>query len=199
MNWSRVIYTFFALMCLTTVAGFLYDHNDITLFIAASINLISTLLKIGVRNMLSAELFASSLVADLHLIPALVIMMNSGFSSIVFGLALGGLVANAFSMVLILREAGKSRDDFQFLLYLARLLRLNFASASLRRTLSASHFAVAQFSHTKRTIQAKTIILNFVFNFVLLGTALTSSTLPSQYSLKTAFKKFEYLFKSLNI
>ena len=102
MNWSRVIYTFFALMCLTTVAGFLYDHNDITLFIAASINLISTLLKIGVRNMLSAELFASSLVADLHLIPALVIMMNSGFNSIVFGLALGGLVANAFSMVLIL-------------------------------------------------------------------------------------------------
>ena len=99
-------------MCLTTVAGFLYDHSDITLFIAASINLISTLLKIGVRNMLSAELFASSLVADLHLIPALVIMMNSGFNSIVFGLALGGLVANAFSMVLILIEAGKSRDDF---------------------------------------------------------------------------------------
>ena len=112
MNWSRVIYTFLALMCLTTVAGFLYDHSDITLFIAASINLISTLLKIGVRNMLSAELFASSLVADLHLIPALVIMMNSGFNSIVFGLALGGLVANAFSMVLILIEAGKSRDDF---------------------------------------------------------------------------------------
>ncbi|MCI7247360.1 MULTISPECIES: DUF6394 family protein [Campylobacter] len=112
MNWSRVIYTFFALMCLTTVAGFLYDHNDITLFIAASINLISTLLKIGVRNMLSAELFASSLVADLHLLPALVIVMNSGFSSIVFGLALGGLVANAFSMALILIEAGKSRDDF---------------------------------------------------------------------------------------
>ena len=62
--------------------------------------------------MLSAELFASSLVADLHLIPALVIMMNSGFNSIVFGLALGGLVANAFSMALILIEAGKSRDDF---------------------------------------------------------------------------------------
>ncbi|WP_321235892.1 hypothetical protein [Campylobacter sp.] len=32
-----------------------------------------------------------------------------------------------------------------------------------------------------------------IFNFVLLGTALTSSTLPSQYSLKIAFKKFEYL------
>ena len=36
-------------------------------FVAASINLVSTLLKIGVKNLLSAELFASSLVADLHL------------------------------------------------------------------------------------------------------------------------------------
>ncbi len=112
MNWSKVIYTFFALMCLTTVAGFLYDHSDITLFIAASINLVSTLLKIGVRNMLSAELLASSLVADLHLIPAVVIMMNSGYAPIVAGLAIGGLVANIFSMCLILIEAIKSRDEF---------------------------------------------------------------------------------------
>ena len=112
MNWSKVIYTFFALMCLTTVAGFLYDHSDITLFIAASINLISTLLKIGVRNMLSAELLASSLVADLHLIPAVVIMMNSGYGSSVLALAVGGLVANVFSMCLILIEASKTRDEF---------------------------------------------------------------------------------------
>lgn len=112
MNWSKVIYTFFALMCLTTVAGFLYDHSDITLFIAASINLVSTLLKIGVRNMLSAELLASSLVADLHLIPAVIIMMNSGYGASVMGLAIGGLVANLFSMCLILIEATKSRDEF---------------------------------------------------------------------------------------
>lgn len=112
MNWSKVIYTFFALMCLTTVAGFLYDHSDITLFIAASINLVSTLLKIGVRNMLSAELLASSLVADLHLIPAVIIMMNSGYGASVMGFAIGGLVANLFSMCLILIEATKSRDEF---------------------------------------------------------------------------------------
>lgn len=112
MNWSKVIYTFFALMCLTTVAGFLYDHSDITLFIAASINLVSTLLKIGVRNMLSAELLASSLVADLHLIPAVVIMMNSGYVPSVLALAIGGLVANVFSMCLILIEASKTHDEF---------------------------------------------------------------------------------------
>lgn len=112
MNWSRVIYTFFALMCLTSVAGFLYDHSEITLFIAASINLISTLLKIGVRNMLSAELFASSLVADLHLIPAVVMIMNSGYNVTIAALAIGGLLANAFSMCLILIEASKTREEF---------------------------------------------------------------------------------------
>lgn len=112
MNWSRVIYTFFALMSLTTLAGFLYDHSDITLFIAASINLISTLLKIGVRNMLSAELFASSLVADLHLVPALVMVMNSGMSPVILALAIGGLIANIFSICLIIVEASKMREDF---------------------------------------------------------------------------------------
>lgn len=112
MNWSRVIYTFFALMCLTTVAGFLYDHSDITLFIAASINLVSTLLKIGVRNMLSAELFASSLVADLHLVPAVIMIMNTGYDATVLALAIGGLLANVFSMCLILVEASKTREEF---------------------------------------------------------------------------------------
>ena len=77
MNWGKVIYIFFALMSLTTTAEFLYDKNEIALFVAASINLVSTLLKIGVKNLLSAELFASSLVADLHLIPAFVILQVS--------------------------------------------------------------------------------------------------------------------------
>ena len=57
MNWGKVIYIFFALMSLTTTAEFLYDKNEIALFVAASINLVSTLLKIGVKNLLSAELF----------------------------------------------------------------------------------------------------------------------------------------------
>ena len=112
MNWSRVIYTFFALMSLTTIAGFLYDKNEITLFIAASVNLISTLLKIGVRNMLSAGLFASSLVADLHLIPAFVIGVTSANAMMVYALAIGGAVANVFSMGLILVEANRARDEY---------------------------------------------------------------------------------------
>ena len=78
MNWGKVVYIFFALMSLTTTAGFLYDKNEIALFIAASVNLISTLLKIGVKNIFAAELFASSLVADLHLIPAFGILQVNG-------------------------------------------------------------------------------------------------------------------------
>lgn len=112
MNWGKIIYTFFALMSLTTTVGFLYDQNDITLFIAASINLISTLLKIGVRNMLSAELFASSLVADLHLIPAFILLVTSGSAAVIYSLAVGAVVANIFSMMLLLTEASKSRDEF---------------------------------------------------------------------------------------
>ena len=71
MDWGKVTYIFFSLMSLTSIGGYLYDpSNAVLLFIAVSVNLISTVLKIGVKNLLAAELFATSLVADLHLIPA---------------------------------------------------------------------------------------------------------------------------------
>lgn len=112
MNWSKVFYTFFALMSLTTTAGFLYDQNEIALFLAAGINVISTLLKVGVKNTLSAEIFASSLVADLHLIPAFVVLEVSGNLTIAYALAIGAVIANVFSMLLLMVEASKSRDEF---------------------------------------------------------------------------------------
>ncbi|MFV0480911.1 MAG: DUF6394 family protein [Campylobacteraceae bacterium] len=112
MDWGKVIYIFFALMSLTTTAGFLYEHNVIALFVAASVNLISTFIKIGVRNILSAELFASSLVADLHLIPAFIIMTVGGNMTMVIALAIGAIIANIFSLALVVVEAYKTRDDF---------------------------------------------------------------------------------------
>ena len=112
MDWGKVIYIFFALMSLTTTAGFLYDHNEIALFIAASINLASTLLKIGVKNILAAELFASSLVADLHLIPAFVLLQVTGNLKVAISLAIGAVVANIFSLSLTLIEAAKTREEF---------------------------------------------------------------------------------------
>ena len=111
MNWGKVIYIFFALMSLTTIAGFLYQQHEIALFVAASVNLVSTLLKIGVRNFLSAEIFASSLVADLHLIPAFMTFELYGYSQVIYALVLGAAVANVFSLVLVVVDAAKSRGD----------------------------------------------------------------------------------------
>ncbi len=48
------------------------------LFIAGGVNLLSTILKVGVRSYMSAELMAASLVADLHLIPSFIYMQEIG-------------------------------------------------------------------------------------------------------------------------
>lgn len=110
MDWGKVVYIFFSLMSLTTTAGFLYDHNAVALFIAAGVNVISTILKIGVRNLLAAELLASSLVADLHLIPAFVVYTFTDNVDLAIGLAIGAVVANIFAVALALIESAKSSD-----------------------------------------------------------------------------------------
>ncbi|MEA1920715.1 MAG: DUF6394 family protein [Campylobacterota bacterium] len=112
MDWGKVIYVFFTLMSLTSTAGFLYEHSSIVLFIAASLNLVSTILKIGVRNLLSAELFASSLVADIHLIPAFIYMEIIGNIEWAIALAIGALIANVFSIILVFIESSKVREEY---------------------------------------------------------------------------------------
>ncbi len=112
MDWGKVIYVFFSLMSLTSIASFLYEHTPVSLFIAASLNLISTILKIGVRNLLSAELLASSLVADLHLIPAFIYLVIIGNSELAIGLTIGALIANVFSMGLVYIESSKTREEY---------------------------------------------------------------------------------------
>ena len=110
MDWGKVIYVFFILMSLTTTAGFIYESDEVTLFIAASINLVSTILKIGVKNLLAAEMFASSLVADLHLIPAFIYLSFIGNVKMSVGLAIGAVVANIFSVILVFIESNKLRE-----------------------------------------------------------------------------------------
>jgi hypothetical protein len=112
MDWGKVIYVFFTLMSLTSTAGFLYEHNSIVLFVAASLNLVSTILKIGVRNLLSAELFASSLVADIHLIPAFIYVEIVGNMEWGVALAIGALIANLFSIILVFIESSKTREEY---------------------------------------------------------------------------------------
>jgi len=112
MDWGKVIYVFFSLMSLTSIAGFLYEHSAVALFVAGSLNLVSTFLKIGVRNLLSAELLASSLVADLHLIPAFIYLEVVGNLEWAIALAIGALIANVFSMALVYIESSKNRDEY---------------------------------------------------------------------------------------
>ncbi len=112
MDWGKVIYIFFALMSLTTTAGFLYEHTATSLFVAGSINVVSTLLKIGVKNILSAEMFASSLVADLHLIPAFIYLEILDDVNVAISLAIGAIVANIFSMIIVAIEASKTEEEF---------------------------------------------------------------------------------------
>ncbi|NPA11613.1 MAG: hypothetical protein GXO62_05170 [Epsilonproteobacteria bacterium] len=113
MDWGKVIYVFFQLMSLTSVAGFLYDHNKIALFIALSLNLISTILKIGVRNIFAAELFAASLVADLHLIPAFFYLEIKNDLEAAYAMAIGALIANIVTLILSFIELAKMRDRWE--------------------------------------------------------------------------------------
>lgn len=112
MDWGKVVYVFFSLMSLTSIAGFLYEHTATSLFVAASLNLVSTILKIGVRNLLSAELLASSLVADLHLIPAFVFLVVVNDMTWAIALSIGALIANIFSMGLVYIESSKTHEEF---------------------------------------------------------------------------------------
>ncbi len=112
MNWGKVFYMFFTLMSLTTSAAFLYDHSVVALFIAGSVNMISTLLKIGVRNLLSAELLAGSLVADLHLLPAFFALQFYANDPLATGLVIGAVIANLYTIFISMIESAKEKADF---------------------------------------------------------------------------------------
>jgi hypothetical protein len=99
-------------MSLTTSAAFLYDPSVVSLFIAGSVNLISTLLKIGVRNLLSAELLAGSLVADLHLIPAFFALQFYENQPLAIGLVIGAVIANFYTIFISMIESAKEKADF---------------------------------------------------------------------------------------
>lgn len=112
MQWGKVFYMFFTLMSLTTSAAFLYDEALVALFIAGSVNVISTIMKIGVRNILAAELLAGSLVADLHLIPAFFALKFYDNHSLATGLVIGAVVANLYTIVISIVESAKEKADF---------------------------------------------------------------------------------------
>ncbi|PZT48012.1 hypothetical protein B6S12_05975 [Helicobacter valdiviensis] len=113
MDWGKVIFIFFILMSLTSTLGFLYEQNIVMLFIAGGVNIISTILKLGVRSYMSAELMASSLVADLHLIPAFIYMQVLNNVGIAVALAIGALAANVVSILFVAIESIKSYNEYR--------------------------------------------------------------------------------------
>ncbi len=112
MKWGKVFYIFFTLMSLTTSAAFLYENSLLALFIAGSVNVVSTILKMGVRNVFSAELLAGSLVADLHLIPAFFAMKFFEADTIAVGLVIGAVIANIYTLIISMIESAKEQEDF---------------------------------------------------------------------------------------
>ncbi|MEA3491109.1 MAG: DUF6394 family protein [Campylobacterota bacterium] len=112
MKWGKVFYIFFTLMSLTTSAAFLYENSLLALFIAGSINIVSTIMKIGVRNILSAELLAGSLVADLHLIPAFFAMKFYDANVLAVGLVIGAVIANVYTLIISMIESSREKEDF---------------------------------------------------------------------------------------
>ena len=126
MNLERVIFGFFILLALTLNFVFVMGdidnfkhHNVWILTIAILVNLVATGLKLGDRTQVGAILLAASLVADLLLITARIVWVvveedtalgpsPEAMVSIV-SLAIGALVANIVSAVILIGDTLMSR------------------------------------------------------------------------------------------
>ena len=92
-------------------------HSTYELFAALVISLIATALKIGDKTQIGSVLLASSLVADIQLIAAVVIWtvveysstMTSGHMATIVSLSGGAFLANITSVILYIGETLKSK------------------------------------------------------------------------------------------
>ncbi len=121
MNLEKVIFGFFVLLAATLNFGFFIGplddpsvHNRYELFAAVAVNLIATVLKFGDRTQIGAVHLATSLVADLQLMTAAVVLVyannvsSTGLTpesmASVVSLSGGALLANLVSVVLLVIE-----------------------------------------------------------------------------------------------
>lgn len=129
MNTEKVVFGFFVLLAATLNFGYVtgdignpIHHNALELYAAVVVNLIATVLKLGDRTQMGAMHLASSLVASIQLILAAGtwIWETQGMGiapadlgeqamSGVVSLALGALLANIVSVVLMLIETANFR------------------------------------------------------------------------------------------
>ena len=125
MSSERVLFAFVIVLALTLNVGFvagditdISHHNAYELFAALVVSLIATVMKFGDRSPLGSTLLATSLVSDLHLIAAAVAWgvyassdaaVAAHQSATVVSLAIGAVVANIVSVVLLVIEMANLR------------------------------------------------------------------------------------------
>lgn len=121
MNPEKVIFGFFIVLALTLNFGFFIgetenpDHHHVyELFAVVVVNLIATVLKFGDRSQMGALLLATSLVAILQLVAAVLVwtyavhLSNAGLTpaitASIVSLSGGAMLANVISVVLLIIE-----------------------------------------------------------------------------------------------
>ncbi|MFN8169619.1 MAG: DUF6394 family protein [Candidatus Nanopelagicales bacterium] len=121
MNLEKVVFGFFVMLAATLNFGFFIGdidnpavHNRYELYAAVVVNLIATVLKFGDRTQIGAVHLATSLVADLQLIAAAIVLVwatnvsTAGVTPEVMASAVslsgGALLANLVSVVLLVIE-----------------------------------------------------------------------------------------------
>jgi len=121
MNLEKVVFAFFIVLALTLNFGFFLGdlddpnhHNVYELFAALVVSLIATVMKFGDRAHIGAVLLATSLVADLQLIAAVLVWgitvyaletgLTTPIMSSIVSLSGGALLANIISVVILVTE-----------------------------------------------------------------------------------------------
>ena len=121
MNLEKVFFAFFIVLALTLNFGFFLGdlddpnhHNVYELYAALVVSLIATIMKFGDRAHIGAVLLATSLVADLQLIAAVVVWTLSVHASdlgltpmimaSIVSLSGGALLANVTSVIILVTE-----------------------------------------------------------------------------------------------
>ena len=121
MNLEKVVFAFFIVLSLTLNFGFFIGdlddpnhHNVYELYAALVVSLIATIMKFGDRAHIGAVLLATSLVADLQLIAAVVVWtvsvhatdagLTPSIMASIVSLSGGALLANITSVIILVTE-----------------------------------------------------------------------------------------------
>jgi len=100
-------------MSLTTNIGYAVDKAVVELYAATVLNILATGVKVGMkRGVLGMTSLGASVVADIHLIAAVVVLGSD--PTLAAGLAFGAIFANLVSIALLLIEAAyeAKKEDY---------------------------------------------------------------------------------------